>query len=345
MGSGPQHLEPQAEQGDADAHPVPGAGGHPGRAGDGGGRQGLIRWSSSTRSTRATATTAPPALSTDRARPNTIRACRRSATSTRPTARSASRSRPWAPASMPLCSARIQNDLFDLGADLATPGDSFEPTEMTLRIVAGAGRPSGDRDRRHERWAGAAAQLHPARRKRSGRGTPFSPRHRPPRGTCGGRRGHGDPLQSGRRWPILTACPTICSSPVPSAPPMAATYCGFPARRAERFHSFVVPDMFACENHLRRRTYGPTVIDVARRTDARGTSMATRLDTAIPRFAASAVPAGARIERIAGRAAVRRRCDDPVDGRCVARPNGISRTRPGSSRPSCCAIMSPGYRS
>ncbi|ANY18760.1 Cob(I)yrinic acid a,c-diamide adenosyltransferase [Tsuneonella dongtanensis] len=30
---------------------------------------------------------------------------------------------------------RIQNDLFDLGADLATPGDDFEPGEMTLRIV------------------------------------------------------------------------------------------------------------------------------------------------------------------------------------------------------------------
>jgi len=30
---------------------------------------------------------------------------------------------------------RIQNDLFDLGADLATPGESFEPTEMSLRIV------------------------------------------------------------------------------------------------------------------------------------------------------------------------------------------------------------------
>lgn len=29
----------------------------------------------------------------------------------------------------------IQNDLFDLGADLATPGESFEPGEMTLRIV------------------------------------------------------------------------------------------------------------------------------------------------------------------------------------------------------------------
>ncbi len=30
---------------------------------------------------------------------------------------------------------RIQNDLFDLGADLATPGESFEPSEMELRIV------------------------------------------------------------------------------------------------------------------------------------------------------------------------------------------------------------------
>lgn len=30
---------------------------------------------------------------------------------------------------------RIQNELFDLGADIATPGKDFEPTEMTLRIV------------------------------------------------------------------------------------------------------------------------------------------------------------------------------------------------------------------
>ncbi len=30
----------------------------------------------------------------------------------------------------------IQNDLFDLGADLATPGDGFTPDEMTLRVVA-----------------------------------------------------------------------------------------------------------------------------------------------------------------------------------------------------------------
>jgi cob(I)alamin adenosyltransferase len=31
--------------------------------------------------------------------------------------------------------ARVQNDLFDLGADLATPGDDFTPSEMVLRVV------------------------------------------------------------------------------------------------------------------------------------------------------------------------------------------------------------------
>jgi cob(I)alamin adenosyltransferase len=30
---------------------------------------------------------------------------------------------------------RAQNDLFDLGADLATPGEDFAPSEMVLRIV------------------------------------------------------------------------------------------------------------------------------------------------------------------------------------------------------------------
>jgi cob(I)alamin adenosyltransferase len=33
--------------------------------------------------------------------------------------------------------ARIQNELFDLGADVATPGEDFTPGEMTLRITAG----------------------------------------------------------------------------------------------------------------------------------------------------------------------------------------------------------------
>jgi cob(I)alamin adenosyltransferase len=30
---------------------------------------------------------------------------------------------------------RIQNELFDLGADLATPGEDFGPSEMTLRVI------------------------------------------------------------------------------------------------------------------------------------------------------------------------------------------------------------------
>jgi cob(I)alamin adenosyltransferase len=30
---------------------------------------------------------------------------------------------------------RIQNDLFDLGADLATPGNDFTPSQMVLRII------------------------------------------------------------------------------------------------------------------------------------------------------------------------------------------------------------------
>ena len=30
---------------------------------------------------------------------------------------------------------RIQNEMFDLGADLATPGEDFTPSEMTLRIT------------------------------------------------------------------------------------------------------------------------------------------------------------------------------------------------------------------
>jgi len=31
--------------------------------------------------------------------------------------------------------ARIQNEMFDLGADLATPGEDFTPSEMVLRIT------------------------------------------------------------------------------------------------------------------------------------------------------------------------------------------------------------------
>ncbi len=30
---------------------------------------------------------------------------------------------------------RVQNELFDLGADIATPGEEFVPSEMVLRVV------------------------------------------------------------------------------------------------------------------------------------------------------------------------------------------------------------------
>jgi cob(I)alamin adenosyltransferase len=33
--------------------------------------------------------------------------------------------------------ARIQNELFDLGADLATPGEDFAPSDMVLRMIPG----------------------------------------------------------------------------------------------------------------------------------------------------------------------------------------------------------------
>lgn len=35
---------------------------------------------------------------------------------------------------------RVQNDLFDLGADLATPGTDFAPSAMVLRIVPAQGQ-------------------------------------------------------------------------------------------------------------------------------------------------------------------------------------------------------------
>lgn len=69
--------------------------------------------------------------------------------------------------------ARIQNDLFDLGADLATPGDDFTPSEMVLRIVAAqVARLEEEIDAMNESMpplssfilpGGAAASLHLAR--------------------------------------------------------------------------------------------------------------------------------------------------------------------------------------
>jgi cob(I)alamin adenosyltransferase len=45
----------------------------------------------------------------------------------------------------------VQNEMFDLGADLATPGEDFAPTEMTLRIVqAQIDRLEAEMDRMNE---------------------------------------------------------------------------------------------------------------------------------------------------------------------------------------------------
>jgi cob(I)alamin adenosyltransferase len=70
---------------------------------------------------------------------------------------------------------RIQNELFDLGADVATPGEDFAPTEMALRITADqVARLEREIDTMNETLApltsfilpggaGGAAQLHLAR--------------------------------------------------------------------------------------------------------------------------------------------------------------------------------------
>ena len=91
------------------------------------------------------------------------------------------------------CLASIQNELFDLGADLATPGEDFAPTEMALRVVAGqVDRLERDIDRMNERLeplrsfilpggAGGSADLHLARAiaRRAERSAVAASRERP----------------------------------------------------------------------------------------------------------------------------------------------------------------------
>lgn len=73
----------------------------------------------------------------------------------------------------PAALARVQNDLFDLGADLATPGNDFAPGNTSLRIVAAqVAWLEGEIDRMNAALApltsfilpgGAAAAVHLAR--------------------------------------------------------------------------------------------------------------------------------------------------------------------------------------
>jgi cob(I)alamin adenosyltransferase len=87
----------------------------------------------------------------------------------------------------------IQNELFDLGADLATPADDFTPNEMTLRVVqAQIDRLEREIDAMNENLAplrsfilpggtGGAAHLHLARTivRRAERSTVAASRHVP----------------------------------------------------------------------------------------------------------------------------------------------------------------------
>ncbi len=58
--------------------------------------------------------------------------------------------------------ARIQNEMFDLGADLATPGEDFAPAAMALRITAAqVGRLEHEIDRMNEGLAPLASFILP----------------------------------------------------------------------------------------------------------------------------------------------------------------------------------------
>ena len=87
----------------------------------------------------------------------------------------------------------IQNELFDLGADLATPAEDFTPNEMNLRVVQGQiDRLEREIDRMNERLqplksfilpggTAGAAHLHLARTivRRAERSTVSASRHMP----------------------------------------------------------------------------------------------------------------------------------------------------------------------
>ena len=100
----------------------------------------------------------------------------------------------------------IQNELFDLGADLATPGEDFTPSEMVLRIVA------AQVDRLEAEIDAMNADLDPLRSFILPRGHPRGggaaprPGHGAAGGTCDGLGGCADADQS------AGAC--LCEPPV-----------------------------------------------------------------------------------------------------------------------------------
>ena len=117
-------------------------------------------WSFSTRSTRARAMPARPRSAPASACPSIRRASPPTARSTRPTPSSAWRASTCADAhpDVDAMLGRIQNDLFDLGADLTVPG-AWQACRRKRERAARqrrAGQAPRGRDRRHERRAHAA---------------------------------------------------------------------------------------------------------------------------------------------------------------------------------------------
>ncbi len=130
--------------------------------------------------------------------------------------------------------SRIQNDLFDLGADLcARGGRAARRRPPAHRRIPG--RKAGARDRRDEREPQAADVLHPAGRLARGGASASGARHRAARRKADRGTGAGGKDRRGSRSATSTGCRIICSwqaaSPMTAAP---GTYFGFPERTVRR---------------------------------------------------------------------------------------------------------------
>ncbi len=113
--------------------------------------------------------------------------------------------------------ARIQNDLFDLGADLSTPDEGGSPAVEPLRIVAAqVARLEGEIDRLNAALEPLAV-LRLAWRQPCGGGAAPGTHGRPAR-----REDHGQPVSPGRR------------AGRPRGPPLRQPAVGLPFRRRSR---------------------------------------------------------------------------------------------------------------
>ncbi len=104
--------------------------------------------------------------------------------------------------------ARIQNDLFDVGADLCVPGTDGDRLARHRQPPWRAWKP---RSGRMNADPAAADELHPARRHRRRRVRPSGPRRRPTRGTDGcrhrSRQSDCPAISQSAVGPSLCSCP------------------------------------------------------------------------------------------------------------------------------------------